>query len=75
MIKLFCPDCGTNNSYASKKPNFCCNCGYKFASVGNLSNASASKEPESTKQVSSASVEDWFEFDKSHATQSLDFRK
>ena len=31
-MKVYCPDCGTKIEYkAAKKPNFCTNCGYKFA--------------------------------------------
>ena len=31
-MKTYCPDCGTRMEYkAANKPNFCTNCGYKFA--------------------------------------------
>lgn len=30
-MKIYCPDCGNRLEYAAKKPNFCVNCGYKFA--------------------------------------------
>ena len=31
-MKIYCPDCGNRIEYkAAKKPNFCINCGYKFA--------------------------------------------
>ena len=29
-MKIYCPDCGSPNSYVSKKPNFCQNCGKPF---------------------------------------------
>jgi hypothetical protein len=29
-MKIYCPDCGSPNSYVSKKPNFCQNCGKSF---------------------------------------------
>jgi hypothetical protein len=29
-MKIYCPHCGSPNSYASKKPNFCQNCGKPF---------------------------------------------
>ena len=31
-MKIYCSDCGHPNSYASKKPNFCQNCGTKMGS-------------------------------------------
>jgi len=30
-MKIYCPDCGNRLEYTAKKPNFCMNCGYKFA--------------------------------------------
>tara|TARA_R110000765_G_scaffold244999_2_gene347220 strand:- start:983 stop:1369 length:387 start_codon:yes stop_codon:yes gene_type:complete len=30
-MKIYCPDCGNKLEYTVKKPNFCVNCGYKFA--------------------------------------------
>ncbi len=74
MNKLYCPDCGTNNSFASKKPNFCSCCGYKFASLGS-SNIPQKQNNEKETTVSSASAEDWFEFDKSRDTTSFKFTK
>ena len=31
MKNLYCPNCGGQNSYEYKKPNFCTSCGNKFA--------------------------------------------
>ena len=32
-MKIYCSDCGHPNSYASKKPNFCQNCGKQMVST------------------------------------------
>lgn len=30
MLKIFCQECGSPNSYSDKKPNFCGSCGSSF---------------------------------------------
>ncbi len=45
-MKIYCSECGTPHEYASKKPNFCTNCGYSFAGLSNAQTTQFNKKIE-----------------------------
>ena len=44
-MKIYCPSCGSANSYGSQKPNFCANCGEPFDTSKNTSRANSAPVP------------------------------